>query len=363
MIEQQDQHTPVMVQVLATTDPDGQASRVTLELLGDAVPVARRWNGSVGVWLLTPPDVVPAASLLAAHGCSLFTHLRHERFRHGSSEAIAASLHQHVAAGCRLILLPGHARGEEVAALLAERLETLWVPDVLTLSVTRTSVLEITATLPGGKLARTHRPVGERPVVVTMRPGVAEAKKVDRPTPVEVRSYDVDLCDVPALTRVERSLPADPKTVDLVFARRIVSAGRGTGGPEGVRLVAELADALGASLGASRMVVDLGWLPLERQVGQTGRTVRPDLYVACGISGASHHQAGMRESKHIVAINSEASAAIHDIAHLSLRGDLHRVIPAIHAVLERRLAAKSVGNVAAGGTGPARQAGPTGEER
>ena len=126
--------------------------------------------------------------------------------------------------------------------------------------------------------------------------------------------------------------------MDLVFARRVVSAGRGAGGPDGVRLVEELADALGASLGASRMVVDLGWAPPARQVGQTGRTVRPDLYVACGISGASHHLAGMRDSKHIVAINPDGTAPIHDVAHLSLRGDLHRVIPAILAALGRRSA-------------------------
>jgi electron transfer flavoprotein alpha subunit len=84
------------------------------------------------------------------------------------------------------------------------------------------------------------------------------------------------------------------------------------------------------------MVVDLGWLPSERQVGQTGRTVRPELYVACGISGASHHLAGMRDSKHIVAINPDGAAPIHELAHLSLLGDLHQVIPAIHAALVRR---------------------------
>jgi electron transfer flavoprotein alpha subunit len=169
-----------------------------------------------------------------------------------------------------------------------------------------------------------------------MRPGVPEARKTDNPPPLEVRVIDVDLSAVPELTTVERFLPADPRTVDLVFAQRIVSAGRGTGGPEGVRLVTELADALGASLGASRMVVDLGWAPAERQVGQTGRTVHPDLYVACGISGASHHLAGMRESKHIVAINPDAGAPIHEVAHLSLQGDLHQVIPAIRAALQRR---------------------------
>jgi electron transfer flavoprotein alpha subunit len=170
-----------------------------------------------------------------------------------------------------------------------------------------------------------------------MRPGVAEARRVDRPGTLQVREIDVDLSDLPVLTAVERFLAADPRTVDLSFARRVVAAGRGTGGPDGVQLVAELADALGASLGASRLAVDLGWVPHERQVGQTGRTVRPDLYVACGISGASHHLAGMCDSKHIVAINPDCAAPIHDIAHLSLHGDLHRVVPAIHAALERRL--------------------------
>jgi electron transfer flavoprotein alpha subunit len=84
------------------------------------------------------------------------------------------------------------------------------------------------------------------------------------------------------------------------------------------------------------MAVDLGWAHVERQVGQTGRTVRPELYVACGISGASHHLAGMRESKHIVAINPDPAAPIHDVAHLSLRADLHQLIPAIRQTLQRR---------------------------
>jgi electron transfer flavoprotein alpha subunit len=161
---------------------------------------------------------------------------------------------------------------------------------------------------------------------------------VDPTGAAEVQRHHVDLAGVPELTSVEQFLPADPKTVDITFARRVVSAGRGAGGPEGVRLVADFAYALGASLGASRMIVDLGWAPPERQVGQTGKTVRPDLYVACGISGASHHLAGMRESKHIVAINPDRQAPIHEVAHLSLRGDLHQLIPAIQTALERRLA-------------------------
>src|SRR5262249_21310335 len=114
------------------------------------------------------------------------------------------------------------------------------------------------------------------------------------------------------------------------------AGGRGTGGPEGMLAVERLAETLGASLGASRAAVDLGWAPVIRQIGQTGRTVLPDLYVACGISGASHHLAGMRHSKHIVAINPDRAAPIHDVAHLSLPGDLHRVLPAIEAAIRRR---------------------------
>lgn len=325
-----------VIQVLATRDTRGGWTPVTLELLGDAAALARRAGGRVVAWVVEPDSETDDFDLLAFHGCQAIWQLRNERFRTWSSEAIAAALSQHISDTCKVILLPGDARGEEVAALLAERLETLWIPDVLGLASTRTGKLELTAAQPGGKLARLHRPPTDRPVVVTIRPGVAEAKKLERAEAPEVRVIEVDLTSVQSLTEVESFCPADPRTVDLVFARRIVAVGRGAGGPEGVRLVAGLADALGASLGASRMVVDLGWLPPDRQVGQTGKTVKPDLYVACGISGASHHLAGMRDSRHIVAINADAGAPIHDLAHLSLRGDLHAIIPAIHAVLERR---------------------------
>jgi len=353
-MESQSSSSSLVVQVLVSADAQGKWDAHSLELLSDARSVAARCNAVVGAWALTP-RVFPKLDFneLAAHGCRHVWNLKNDRFAKWSSEAIAAALESHRSAACRMILLPGTARGEEVAALLAEKLQTSWIPDALTFSVTRTVSIETTAVMTGGKLSRNFRsPAGTPPsaavaadsiaaaeggvpVVVTMRPGVAEIRR-EKNEPIQIEEKEIDLSNVPSLTTVEQFIPADPRTIDITFANRIVSAGRGTGGPEGVQLVAKFAEALHASLGASRMAVDLGWVPQPRQVGQTGRTVKPDLYVACGISGASHHLAGMRDSKHIVAINSDARAPIHDVAHLSLKSDLNKIIPEIVAALEKR---------------------------
>jgi electron transfer flavoprotein alpha subunit len=267
--------------------------------------------------------------------------LRHESLSEWAGEKVAAALATTLPESCRIIFLPGGPRGEEVAAVLAARAGLEWVPDVLSLSATRTGTLEIVASLPGGKLARTYRAAPDVDVdagalIVTLREGVGEARREATPRALERGELSPPLDGEPGRTRVHEWLPADPKTQDITHARRIVSGGRGTGGPEGMRLVESLSEALGASLAASRMAVDLGWAPVERQVGQTGKTVKPDLYVACGISGASHHLAGMRESRHVIAINPDPRAPIHEVAHLSLKGDLHEVVPAIREALARR---------------------------
>jgi electron transfer flavoprotein alpha subunit len=125
--------------------------------------------------------------------------------------------------------------------------------------------------------------------------------------------------------------------VNLADARIIVSGGRGVGGPEGFKPVRDLAAVLGAAVGASRAAVDAGWIPYAHQVGQTGKTVSPDLYIACGISGAIQHQAGMRTAKCIVAINKDPEAPIYKLARFGVTGDLFQVVPALTEEFRKRL--------------------------
>lgn len=127
------------------------------------------------------------------------------------------------------------------------------------------------------------------------------------------------------------------EAVNLVDAEIIVSGGRGVGGPEGFKPIRELAEVLGAATGASRAAVDAGWIPYEHQVGQTGRTVRPKIYVACGISGSIQHQAGMKTSEIIVAINKDPEAPIFKIATFGVVGDLFTVVPMLKEEFTKRL--------------------------
>jgi electron transfer flavoprotein alpha subunit len=137
--------------------------------------------------------------------------------------------------------------------------------------------------------------------------------------------------------RVEREIPADPSEVDIRYAERIVAGGRGLGGADGFEQLARIAQLLNAGVAASRVAVDLGWIDRERQVGQTGKTVAPELYLACGISGASHHLAGIAEARHIIAINTDPNAPIFKVAHLGLVADLRAVL----SELECRVAAQA----------------------
>jgi electron transfer flavoprotein alpha subunit len=191
----------------------------------------------------------------------------------------------------------------------------------------------VTMSVFGGKLTTTSRLTGDRGIV-TVRPNAISAEATDKPGIVEATTVDGQLAlpQVPIVDRVEAAGVAAP----IEEARIIVAGGRGVGGPDGFRVVEELADALGGAVGATRAAVDSGWIPYAQQIGQTGKIVKPALYLALGVSGAIQHKVGMQTAGTIVAVNRDPDAPIAEFADVVVIGDLFEVAPALLAALRAR---------------------------
>ena len=167
----------------------------------------------------------------------------------------------------------------------------------------------------------------DRAVIALQKGSFAPIEATSTQAPVD--SVSIDVAGIPARSKVLAIAEAPAGDVDITKAEIVVSVGRGIGTAEKISLIAELAEALGGVLACSRPVVDVGWLPRERQVGASGRTVTPKIYIACGISGAIQHLTGMRDSNRIIAINKDAEAPIFGVAHLGVVGDLFEIVPAL----------------------------------
>ena len=232
-----------------------------------------------------------------------------------------------------LVILGATLNGRDLGARLAARLAWAYAADVTSLE-TSGDHLEVTRPMYAGKVrARLRVPL---PAVVTIRPGAVPLKATAAPAVEEI----------PADAAAEKlefvkfaEVASSGKRVSLADARVVVSGGRGLRGPENWHLVEQLADALGGAVGASRAVTDAGWRPNEEQVGQTGKTVTPDLYVALGISGAIQHLAGMTSSKVIVAVNKDPDADIFKIADYGVVADVFEFVPAFTEAVRKVKAA------------------------
>jgi electron transfer flavoprotein alpha subunit len=228
------------------------------------------------------------------------------------------------------VFLGATALGRDLSGRLAARLSVGCLPDVTAL---RWEAENLVATRPvySGKALATVDGGKVRPVVVTLRPNVFAAEK--HPTKAEV----IALGPLPLSIRakVKEVVSTQAGELDVAEADIIVSGGRGLRGPENFALLRELAQVLGAAVGASRAAVDAGWIDHAHQVGQTGKVVSPTLYIACGISGAIQHLAGMSSSKVIVAINKDPEAPIFKVADYGVVGDLFQVVPALTEAIRK----------------------------
>ena len=305
------------VLVLATL-ADGVPTRPTLELLTLAVRV-----GETVVVALEEVDE-PGAAILSAHGAARVLSVPDPAFDAFLVAPKSEALTQVAASvGASVVLLTSGVEGKEVAGRLAVRLGAALVTDAVDLDADGTVTKSVLA---GGWTTRSHG--GRDVTVVTVKPNSVTPEPLETWMPVAVEPTSVTFSDA---ARGARVVARDPRVASgrpgLTEAQIVVSGGRGTGGD--FAEVEALADALGAAVGASRAAVDAGWYPHAYQVGQTGTTVSPQLYVAAGISGAIQHRAGMQTSKAVVAINSDADAPIFALADLGVVGDLHAVLDAV----------------------------------
>lgn len=186
----------------------------------------------------------------------------------------------------------------------------------------------------GGNVMATIISPKSRPQLATVRPGVMSALKPNKKQNGQVIKFKPKLTKNDLITKLVEHICEEKEQVNIKDAKVIVAGGRGVGSKKGFNTIEDLAKLLGAEVAGSRICVENGWIPMTRQVGQTGQMVRPELYIACGISGAIQHKAGMQESRVIVAINKDPDAPIFEIADYSIVGDLHEIVPAINKALQ-----------------------------
>jgi len=229
-----------------------------------------------------------------------------------------------------IILIGATFIGRDLGPRIAARLATGLTADCTSLSVDAiTGNLQMTRPAFGGNLMATIECAQNRPQMATVRPGVFEKPERDDSliSDRKVENAEFDLKEKDIRTKVLKVVKSAKDITDICESKVIVAGGRGVGSKENFELIKELAEVLGGTVAGSRGAVDKGWIEKHYQVGQTGKTVRPKLYIACGISGAIQHLAGMQESDYIIAINKDSEAPIMKVADLGIVGDLNKVLP------------------------------------
>ncbi len=309
---------------------EGKLHPVTLELMGEGRKLADQLKRRLGVILLGD-GLDDAVKHLQEYDADVVYYLKHSLLREFSTEGYVKALNEFIRSSKPEILLIGATSfGRDIAPRLAGRLGTGLTADCTGLEIDpEDGKLLQTRPAFGGNLMATIICPKNRPQMSTVRPGVMERirKRSDGETLLETIVPELRPEDIRVTLTDKR--PPIKRPVNLIDARVIVSGGRGLKTPDGFRLIEELAGVLGGEVGASRACVDAGWIGHAHQVGQTGTTVRPQIYIACGISGAIQHLAGMSEADYIIAINRNPEAPIFKVCDYGIVGDLYEILPAM----------------------------------
>lgn len=313
----------------------GELLNVAIELLGEGRKIADELGTELTAVLLGH-NIDEDAEICVKYGADKVLYADSELLDVYTTDGYAKVIFDLIQERKPEILLIGATNiGRDLGPRLSARVHTGLTADCTRLDVDKENRrLMMTRPAFGGNLMATILCPNHRPQMSTVRPGVMEKAK-----PVEGRKGTIEKIS-PKLTandikaKVIETVKSDKPIVALEEAPIIVSGGRGLGNAEGFKLIEELAEKLGGVVGASRATVDSQWIDQPHQVGQTGKTVRPGLYVACGISGAIQHLAGMQDSKCIIAINKDKDAPIFEVADYGIVGDLYEVIPAFMEALD-----------------------------
>ncbi|MBP5308328.1 MAG: electron transfer flavoprotein subunit alpha/FixB family protein [Clostridia bacterium] len=337
LLNEQDKLNYKNVWVLAEFTPEGDVHGVSFELLG----VAREIAADLGceVWAVAPvSEITPASYALIHYGADKILAIEDERFRYFNDELECNVLDRLVRKYRPEILLgAATSAGRALMPRLASKLHCGLTADCTELNIDRETG-ELLQTRPafGGNIMATIRSGNFRPQMATVRPKVMKALKADYARKGSVIRETAENGDSVNIKEVIEAVTDIQNAVNLSDANVIVSGGRAMKGPEGFKLIERLAERLGGAVGASRAAVDNGWISYPHQVGQTGQTVQADLYIACGISGQIQHLIGMQSCKTIVAIDTDDTTPMMQMADIAIKGDLFEVIPEIIKILEKK---------------------------
>ncbi len=309
---------------------EGALMNVAIELLGEGRKLADELGCKLCA-LLLGKDVAPLADDLFSYGADKVYLAQSPLLENYTTDGYTTVISEMIGTYKPEIVLYGATNiGRDLGARIAARIDTGLTADCTKLEIDpETKGLLQTRPAFGGNLMATIICPDNRPQMSTVRPGVMDKAKKTEGRAGELIPFDVNLTADQIHTRILRIVKSDRPKVSLADAKVVVSGGRGLGGEKGFEIIQQLADKFGGVVGASRACVDAGWISKDHQVGQTGTTVKPDIYIACGISGAIQHKAGMQDSKIIIAINKDPEAPIFDIADYGIVGDLYEVIPAL----------------------------------